>query len=49
MEFKDGLTTEISLFNESKTYRDIVVKEMFDQKVLAVRPIPKKNSEFLSQ
>lgn len=49
MEFQDGLTTEISLFNESKTYRDIVIKDMFDQKVLAVRPIPKKNSEFLSQ
>lgn len=49
MQFQDGLTTEISLFNESKTYRDMVVKEMYDQKVLAVRPIPKKNSEFLSQ
>lgn len=45
----DGyLATDVSLFNEFKIFQNVTVTEMFDQKVVIIKPLPRKDKEFPS-
>jgi len=46
---KNGvLTTELSLFNEIKIFQNVSIVEMYDQKLVLVKPIPRKDNRFFT-
>ena len=46
---KNGvLTTELSLFNEIKIFQNVSIVEMYDQKLVLVKPIPRKDKRFFT-
>lgn len=49
MHSENGLVTDMSFYNESKTYRHIVVSRFNNQKVVAIRPNPRTDKTPLSQ
>jgi len=40
------LVTEISLFNEYKTFQNITVVEQYDQKLVLIKPNVRKDKQF---
>jgi len=43
-----GLSLDISFFNESKIFQNVSVTEMFDQKLVSIKPTPRTDRELES-
>ena len=48
MEYKGALIFDLSFYNESKIYQDISVKEMFNQRILQIKPSLRKDKSLPS-
>ncbi len=42
------LTTELSLFNEIKLFQNVSIVEMYDQRMVVAKTLPRKDKRFFT-
>jgi len=46
MEYNGRLVCDVSFYNEFKLYQEVVIGEMYNQKVTVVKTVPRQDREF---